>query len=598
MTMPYKTYDEIQEALTNPRSYAEGGTSGTIVEATGRKSPIPQNTTTTQAAEQASPAQIESAPPLAISSQTSTTSVPTGGLITYTGNPNISERYKGMLQPITSQLGTSTNKLGTIAQDFATAAGSERTWEGIKGSSQVQQALLPSASDMDIAAAKSLAQAAYTGPTTLDQTTMDELKGTLQNLQDTGRAIQGGAGTEALLQTLSKTPGTPQELQWDTQRLMADPDYLRSVQALAEDIGGFGGQITRQEQAAATEAATRTAEEADIASKAQAALTGEMTGLDTTLQGRLAQEQANQKAIEDAYAKFSTTGDLHVFDALPQELKDETGITSLENDPNQILYQKGQETLKGIISQFQDIQDIPFMVPQTTSRGLPVIGWSPEDYAALQTKYPDRTQLEQIRQRANDRQLALTQAGFDPSSMKFSIKNTGGEIVLNPANEMPSGVGPGAYSTMFPEYYGGGVGDYTPPSLRSYVSVQPSSMLSKENLATSDELARFNRAADILGLPQMTSDSTPYEKEKVVTQAAQYIEDVASALEMRKGALNKEEQNFLDQANQARKAYRDAQLNWNPLTIWMNPGPIISAMVKSGFQPGETMAKPSSAYGH
>jgi hypothetical protein len=553
----YKTYDEIQAELTRPRSYGEDSSTGTTSgesstgTAVAGESNITQPIQTSQGDSESesydlTPAKID-AP---------AGSSPKINLRGYGGDSEISDQYRSLFAPATNSLRDSYGKLSSAADEFVSQAGPLRSWSSIQGGKAIEDALTPDEdAEKDAAemqAAKDLLGTSYKGPGTLAQGDVDTVGKNLSSLKQSGKAYLGAPGIAAILQTQASTPATDQELAIEADRYLSNQDYLRSAQEFQKQISGLEGDYRSAQEQALGYAQRRTTDEADIANQARELLQGARGDISSELSRRVEAEKANEAAFNAAMDKYKATGDLS---ALAGYEGYDQAVEAF-NTPTQQLYAEGKAKLAEIQGQYQDIANIPYFSPQITTRGLSTLGWTPDELKALQSQYDPKT-LEALKKRATERQIALEDAGFSDSSQERYMSKYG-DIRMQPNPEKAPG--PGKYSTLIPELYGGELGAYQPLGTTDYVTSTDSSGLSPEALSTEAERDRYNRASLLLDLEdRMDAAETPYEKKKIATEAGKYLEDEKAALESRKEALTAKEQEYLVAVEDAHRRYRQAK---------------------------------------
>lgn len=547
MPQVYKTYEDFAQELDRPRSYEEGSTptaSSSLV-----ATAAPAQATSGGQAQQPISSSV-STQPTAAKPIEATGGTPTLSILGYTPDVKVSQQYEDLLRPLVGGLQKSAEKLRTAGSQFLTGAGPYRSWEGIQGANLITQALTPdedrAKDESEMEAARGLVTAEYKGPTGIDQGTVEELQKALVGLQGTGGNLASASGIQGLLG--SQYAAHPQEISWDTSRLIKDPRFMGTARTLTNEITGLGVGIDQAQREAAGIAERRQGEEEGIAAAARGQLEEERGKVSSDIQKRIDEANALARAQQEAFSSFQDSGDLAALEAY------QPGITETFNTPGRQLYNQGRSELQRILDeQYADIREIPLLSPQVTTHGHKVYGWTSEELEALKGQY-DKQQLEALRQRANERQAALASAGFDPSTGSFS-ELAGGNVAIR---QIKGETEPGQYSSIFPMAYGDTT--WEPIDTRAYLSMQPGTGATRENLATAGEADRYNRTAQLLDLQdRLQIAATPYEKDQIVAEAGQYLEDEIASLEARRGALNENEQAYLTEAWRARKNYKRAQ---------------------------------------
>lgn len=550
MANVFKDSDTWQQEVTRSRQYPGEGSPQTLAPeataqpASGAATASPQTVATTSAA----PATPK--PPM-----------PTADILSYPGNPSVAQQYQGMFKPVTGTVWKAGLGLGNEQQEFLGAAQPVRSWAGVQGQQTVQKALEPTSDEAALTEASKLTHAAYTGPTTLDSEHMGEIKALSQSLQGSAPTYTRPVGVEALLQTQSPTAATRGELEQSAGKALADKDFLASARAVQNDIAALAAQIAQGETWAQDEAAKRTAAETDIQTQARALAEGTRAGIAGNLESQVAQKTAYDAALQAAYDKFLGTGDIQAFQGLPSEI---TSEVAKFNTPGQQLYQTGTAKLQEIANKYTDIKGIPFLTPQISTRGLGVLGWTPEDYKRiLETYGPDWT--EAIRQQAIARQKDLETAGFSPQGMTqerwgttdTNIAGGGKGVWLDELQ--PEQAKRGQYADILPDLFGGNLPEWKPADVRSYLTLTQGTGATREQLATTEQRETYNRAAQLLDLEdRITQATTTSERKKLASEADRYLSDEEAALTARKETLSQNELDYYDQVRNARSAYRKA----------------------------------------
>ena len=506
---------------------------------------------------------------------------------------SISDTFKPALNPFTKTISQASAKLETAGKGFYDSAGPSRTFEGIGGKQTLEAALAPdTTANQDntatMGAAKSLVGAQYQGPQGLDQSIVADLQAAADELKASSGTLNQGAGVEGLLQVQHPGAGASQdELAWDAGRMMAQRDWQQSVRGLQSDIGRFQAQIGQGQSAAETFAAQRAAEEDSIRQLAREYLQGRQADVTTGIDQRLAQEQAGEQALGQAYDQFQKTGDLSALQGLPADQGIDLGAFNTQGTQ---LRAKADAARAAVDAQFSDLRNVPLMSAQVDSHGNPVLGWSKEQYAELKQHYTAKD-LKALKARAQERQAALEQAGFSPGlqlqqggAAKGQLKTTleGGAVKRVTKTGKKDQIAGGEFSTIDPLYLGGDLGSYQPADLRSYIGRQEGDLATRENVSTAEERMVYNRSAELLNqADRIEQAATPHEKSKLTSQAARYIDEEVKALESRKEDLTAGMKAYIKKAKDA----RDHFLRANRIEEWGNIGAVVGGILGSGAPP-------------
>jgi hypothetical protein len=549
MPQQYRTYDEIEAELTRPRSYGTTGEGGTTSPESAAQVTAAPGTAlaATQGAEIATPSATMNAGAEAPGR------VQDLSIQNYSG-PDVAEEYQSLFAPITKQRQEATSNLRNLSTTFQEEAGPSRTWESIKGGEQISAALQPdldqTKDQQEMDAASSLLHAAYTGPTGLETQGTDELQGTISGLQDTRRALEGPSGLQALLQYRSTTPATPDELEMEAGRLLADRDYLESARAASGGIENLAAQLSAAQRGAQAYGEQRTAEEEGIARGAETQLRGVRSGIDASLANRIKIKSDRDKAIEDAFGSYIETGNLADLEAYAPGIQETFNTEAVHG------LEVGKAILAQIRQKYQEIADVPLLSPQITSHGRSRLGWSKEDLDALKIKYPNKKDLERIRTLATQRQEEIATSGFDPSVVT-QHDVSGGQYRIGSKEEDLAGAG--KYSTLLPMAYGGDLGNFKPINPNPYITLEQGTGATRENVARPEQREKYNRASDLLDLAtRLEEPETDYQKSKIAIQGDKYLADEEAQLQARRDTLTENEKAYMGEVHKQRSKYKKA----------------------------------------
>jgi hypothetical protein len=464
--------------------------------------------------------------------------------------------YERLFNPVQTAAKADTGSLTSQYQGFQTKAGPSRTYESTGAQQSLQGAIAPppqvGTSDYqkyqdNFNAAKGYLGAQYTGPKGLSEAAPQDwnaLSEALNRLYSTSSALGTGRGLEDYV--AQAVPGlTTGERAFEAQALMKDPNFksqLGSAQKAAADLKAQQAAQVSQAEAFAQQ---RAGEESAIAQKSKDYLGGQKAGFITAEQAKVDAALAQQKAVQDAYAKFQAGG------ATPDAAMT-SGIPYTEFDNRA---DAAKRIWADTMSQFDDIKDVPLMTLAIDSQGREQYvfpgGWKDNGIYAAGTK---GAQAHQIRKRAMERQKALEAAGFSPGNKQMKLPKGAKNYIKAPLGE---------YAAYNPLYFGE-AGKYSPADLREFASFDEGTTPTYQNQASPEELDRFNRILELLGqneqqLQAPQNDAEAYRQAQIGIDTAGYTDAEKQALnrvsEALKAASVKEER----AVNRARSKYRSTR---------------------------------------
>ncbi len=576
MAYTFKTFEEqLQESRT--RGY---GTPGTGVQPIAEPSTAPQpvkvatsgglaTPTTTAPAPAPAPAQLGTTPapktttaaaaapkplggytapaPLAVtpgpSGSKPTIQIRPYGGSTEGGAAGVLRRLREGLQKIPGQLQESATK-------FTEAAGPYRTWEGIGGRETIAGALRPAAGTLeDLEPARALVGARYEGPEGLDLEDLATLQEATGELQARAAGLESVGGLESALaeETVGLTPG---ELAFEATRMRENPQFREEALGARQDVARLEAELARASGEAGGIAGARRAQEEDIAGQARGQLTGEEEAITGDLARRMAEAEARDEGIIDAYTRFQETGDLGALEEIQTLEGALQGFTPEEfRTEARQLTEEGLAEREAIMGKYQDLSDVPLLTLQTTSKGRETLGFPEEWYQEAKKKY-SKDELEGIRARATERQKELEAAGF--AGGKYS---KGRYTSVLP--EETVGARGGKYGLVLPLYFGE---DYQLPDVRTYTGLDIGVRPSRENLSSEEQRGVYNRVQDLLGQADRIAEAgEPYRGASVAAEVKRYLDEEAAELESRKTELTAAQKEWFGLVRKARKGYEKAK---------------------------------------
>lgn len=472
----------------------------------------------------------------------------------YGENPGISESFKGLFEPLTSEIGKDTSNLTGAEGTFEQAAGPHRTFESVGGKNTISGALEATAKPEQTQAAKDLVGAQYSGPQNLDQVTMDAIQQSMGGLQERGNALNKGGGLQDLIEQQQKGL-TPGEARFTAQKVGAMPEYQQARRAAQQDIGQLGANVQEGTQSAADYATQRGQEEDQISQAAKGILQGEQSSILGSLDPRVQETQTHDAAVQKAYDDFIATGDINTLLTELPAGEDPSQIQEIMNDPTAALGKEAQTKQAEIQGQFADIKDVPMMENQITSHGLTVLGFPKEWYDQFK-KGKTPQQLEDVRKRAVARQQAFEQSGFSPG-VTSGDRGVGLGATGTMSGKFATGGTPGKYEGVDSLYFGGGQDPFQTIDPKSYIQNVSGPQASRANMATDQERQRFNAASGILGIADRIEQSdNPHEKQKLIAEGDRYMADMQDYVKGRTDLVESQKKGFYTKMQAARKAFK------------------------------------------
>jgi hypothetical protein len=419
--------------------------------------------------------------------------------------------YGDLFKSLTQGVGEAYKGLGGLASQYSEKAGPYRTYESTGAEATLGAALQPKGA---IEPAAKILKSEYKGPMGLseaDQATSDRLTQSVGALEAQRRALGTGMGIQDLLSQYA--PGiTPGEARHESRSLAGNQGFQGALGAVQGDISNLYGTLYGLQGGAEAIGKARTAQEADIAKRAQQYLSGRESAITAPIQARAAELAAQDAATQAAWNKFQDTGDWR--DLLGQTIQGETGSYGAEGlySPQAQALDRGKARWASIMADFPNLKDIPVMQMGSTGTGRQTLQFDPEWWAAHKGEHTD-AEWATIKQQARQRNKALVEAGFSPFAQDYRTP----EVSFTSA-------GPGEYGGIMPMYFA--LENFAPQDLRAYLELQDAAPPSIENLATGDEKAILNRINEIRGIQDRYDPNTqPYEHKLISGEVDRYLKE-------------------------------------------------------------------------
>ncbi|MCK5652773.1 MAG: hypothetical protein KAJ42_15390 [Gemmatimonadetes bacterium] len=453
--------------------------------------------------------------------------------------------YGQLVDPVAGAAQAGSADVMSFADQFRSAAGPARTYEGIGAegtlSGAVEGAPLEPAFD--------LVNAQYQGPAGLDPTGVAGLGFLQGQLETREKALGTGAGlTSSIGQTVQTL--TPGEARFEAEA-MFDPAYRAALATDLAPVGQFAGELGTETQAAADFAAQRAAQEADIAAKSTDYLTTRGEGITGNIEQQIQDILAQQQGASQAFSGALDTEDpAAMIEALRKA--QESGFTGGEDlaggfSTEAFQASQGAEANTAAImgdAKYADLKDVPQGQLGIGSHGrqtymIPDAQGNLVDFRTVLGK----TELAQL---FKERQGALEEAFGSQRGVSFPGGKTSGDYFGAPTGQQLTN----------PLYFGE---EFQGPEIASYLGFEPGFRPSRENVSSDQQRDQYNRIQTLIGnLDRMSEDKeNPWKFAMITANLEGYIEDEIAGLEKQGDTLSKEGKEWFGMVKKARKAYRN-----------------------------------------
>jgi hypothetical protein len=514
-------------------------------------------------------------------------------------NPGVSDLYKSLFSPITSGVQTAGKKLQDTTSNFVTGLGNRRTWESLGGEGYMNDILSGAKPEQE---GKDLIKASYSGGG-LDQASIDELTGELTLLKPWQNAFKTGQATEDLLQQ-SAPNLTTGERKFEAKSLRKNPDYVQSEQNIQKSLSDILADYDRSQAEARGIAQQKAADESGIAQNTQTYLKSAGGAYETAWDKIIADEQAKNKTLQDAWTKFQTgPGVLSDLNAIPESGREGWTPDQFSTDTRK-RYEEGAQVYNGIVGdpKYASIKDVPLMSLAVNDHGYERMDFDPEWWAEHQGEHTS-SEWSKIKELARQRQKDLKTAGFEGtrygSSEAWSSPYGGmeqGRYTGVIENKAVGGTGTGKYSDLFPLYFGNPI-DMPTLNSEEYFHFDPGVSPARQNVSTEDQRAIYNRIQRILDEvigsdTQMQDPEEAYRAAKVVGEIGDYLADETKALNAQKGELVANQNEWRKFVQGAHAQYEHAKKK----AAWGKVGKIVGGIAGSAFGPLGPVTIPAGVY--
>lgn len=559
MTQPLEThYDPNATAGTPPAggSYTDNLQilSGLPAPSSSLNPSDPTTQTPTGAAGGAAPPSMPPASPTAPAGIPGTAPTSTGARDLRAYAPD--NRFQGLFQAFGQDLGNVQGGIKAASSAFQEAARPHRTYAGVGGDETLRKAAYegqtearPQGNADYTKAAVDVLGAAYGGPQSLQdsQFNPDVLTQGLQGLQEEAQAGRSQAGAETLLSQREQGDLSPGELSFEAQHLLGTQDYQNQAQEADRAAQAAAGDWQTAQKQAEDLAQARTQEEADIARMAREYLTRQGEGVAQDWAGKVSAAEAENAAKQAAYNQFSKTGNVQDLQAL-QGAAGDTNLGGFQSE-TRTAADTAPKLFQSIMDQYPDLKDVPLLDLGISKKGkerYPL----PEAYLQAHPELQG-AELEKVRARAQERQIALINQGFSPRDEPLAGTAAGN-----------------VNSTLMPLYFGDSVGGaYQSPDVRGYVGFTPGMSPSRENVSSQDQRTLYNSIKELLGqLERVADPQEAYRKAQVMADLGKYLQDEKQGIMDRRNTLDEKGKEWAAQVRAARKQYKKLQKK----QLWSN----------------------------
>lgn len=439
---------------------------------------------------------------------------------------DLTERLTG---PIFSQVEETGAGLRDVEADFRRLAGPERTYDAI-GAEETLRGAVYDPSEANARQARELLQAQYTGPQRLDTAPLES------DLEEARARASGLSGRSLISSVQQSEPGlTSGEARFDARALTQDPRFTGQRQAARSAVDELYEQLAEADRQAEEYAAERLAQERDIAIRARGYLTGERRGISEDLEEQVAAAEAQNRAVEQAYEQFRESPSLAALQNMSPEFLD-FDPAALHTEAQKAAREAAEEWSRALQSpEYADIRDVPLGHLRISSHGHEQFSLDPTGRTNV-GEY-DRQTYEKARRRFE----ALEQQ-FGPGSYAKRRRQVEGE-----------------HAPFLPMYHGQGVEPFQALPRADYVSLVPGLSPARENVATEDQRAAFNRINDLLGEAERLAEAEPFRAAAIAADVDRYLADEERALEERRGKISKNRAEWERLVRKARRRYKKSK---------------------------------------
>ena len=454
--------------------------------------------------------------------------------------------YGQLVDPVVGAAQAGSADVMSFADQFRSAAGPSRTYEGVGAEGTLAGAVEGSAS-MD--PAFNLVGAQYQGPAGLDPGAVGGLGFLQGQLEQRQKNLGTGAGlTSTIGQTVQTL--TPGEARFEAQA-MFDPAYRAALATDLAPVGQFAGELGTETAAAKAFAAQRAAEEADIAARSTDYLTTRGEGITGNIEQQIQEILAQQQGASQAF-----TGALDTEDpaAMIEALRNAqaggfTGGQDLAGGFSTEAFRASQgaeANQQAIINdpQWASLKEVPIGEVGVDKKGrqtylLPDAEGNMVDFRTVLGKGAEARLFK-------DRQAALEEAFGSQRGVPFaSGKRPSGERFGAPTGQQLTN----------PLYFGS---EFQGPEIASYMGFDPGFSPSRKNVSSEEQRDQYNRIQELIGnLDRMEGDEeNPWRYAMITANLEGYLEDEVAGLEAQGDKLSKEGKEWFGMVKSARKKYR------------------------------------------
>jgi hypothetical protein len=502
------------------------------------------------------------------------------------------------------RLSTAGTALKEGQKSFYDLAGPSQSFEGLGGQSVLKNAAEKGGAN-DMASAGAMLGAQYQGPTGMDTNNTDIIERELPELQAQQKVIGSSVGMADRMAQVHPNL-TRGERAMEQASLMANPEFTQKSNEEKAKIDQLVKDYEAARSSTGAYATQRAGEESGIQQQAKdylGTLQGEWRA---PIEQQVAAETANKAQAQALYQQFqedpiANEGLLAQID--PKYLGFDPSVFNSQRDQSAV---QGQQAQDAIMSQFEDLQDIPMLDLAVSSKGHEEFKFPVKWFEDNKDKYTQK-QRKALLARATERQRALEEAvrrgkvgagnsttvagpGDEPGpeATKKDLQAYKQDLRTNKA---------GAYSELMPMYYGDAVADpNTGETNWQQVSAAPSVegweggdtiLPNVDNMSTKEQSTVINRIDTMLGkFESMNQDADPYKAQKIMADVEDFIKREDDQAQRRKDSLTEAQLAWKAEVDRVHARYKKLQgQHLDRFSAW-NPGNasnLVSRVGKGGF---------------
>lgn len=504
---------------------------------------------------------VDSQAQAATNTSVSERSAPQQGLSFGTYNPDVGSFGK-LFEPLTKGVQEGRQELGKTGAAFNQAVGARESY-GPQTEQSLDKILAGLGGDnptraASVTAGKGLVNSSYGGPMDLEsaiagQDDVAKAQARAQELQTRSQALSGTAGVEDLIK--GANPGlTAGQLAYEAKGLGANPKFNQARQSVQGSVGQLLADILRGKSEASALGQARTAEEQGIATGSRNYLQGKQQGVLGDIDTQVGKEQGSQDAALAAFQKLMQTGDLNDLNAVPQDVRGNLSSEDFQSEARKTA-EEIPAVLQGINAKYPDLQGVPPLELRINAHGREVLGFSPDWWKQHQGEHTTQ-EWNVLRNKAVERQREYVQAGFDPRKNENLTGSQWATPYAQPG-EPKTVKGAGMRSTIAPMFSGGDMGIWQPEDIRGYFKFDPGVSPARENIATDGQRKIISGINEILDMQNadLANPTEVFRKASLLADVKTYLERETQALADRKGQIDANTRQWIQEVKTARHEY-------------------------------------------